>query len=380
MPRTDVLEMEPALAALFEERPARRAMPAYSARKTEDIADCLTRFFGEILPGAAPVNVGRMGGGASKEQFAFTLTQPDGSSCRYVLRMDPLEAITETSRLREYELLAAVQGLVPVPRPRWIDRDGRIFGRPALIMEMVGGVTKPSNAGLKVSGLGTLLGEPLRSQLRGQFLDTLVALHGFDWRTAPLPSFAAPDADPKQEARWVLNYWKQLWNDDSAEPIPIISYTEQWLTDNMPDCYDLVLTHGDYRTGNYLFDETSGQITAMLDWELAHIGDFHEDLGWVLMQVFGTFENGQFRASDLFGRDEFIAAYEAATGRTVNRKTLHYYDVMSSWKTYVITTATGMAAARHQHNHQDVLLTFLAATNAIFTADLVRLHAQGEPA
>ena len=53
---------------------------------------------------------------------------------------------------------------------------------------------------------------------------------------------------------------------------------------------------------------------------------------------------------------------------------------MSSWKTYVITTATGMAAARHQHNHQDVLLTFLAATNAIFTADLVRLHAQGEPA
>ena len=39
------------------------------------------------------------------------------------------------------------------------------------------------------------------------------------------------------------------------------------------------MTHGDYRTGNYLFDEESGKITALLDWELARIGDFHEDLG-----------------------------------------------------------------------------------------------------
>lgn len=380
MPRTDVLEMEPALVALFEARPARRAMGPYSARKTEDIVDCLVRFFAERVPGAVPSKVGRMGGGASKEQFAFTLTLPDASSGRYVLRMDPLEAITETSRLREFEILDAVQGLVPAPKPRWMDVDGAVFGRPASIMEMVSGVTKPSGAGLKVSGLGTLLGEPLRSQLRGQFLDYLVALHAFDWRGAHLPSFTAPDADPKQAARWSLNYWKQLWIEDGTEPIPIVSYTEQWLTDNMPEAHELVLTHGDYRTGNYLFDEATGRMTAMLDWELARIGDFHEDLAWVLMQVFGTFENGEFRASDLYGRDAFIAAYEAASGRTVNRKTLHYYDLMSSWKTYIITAATGMTAARSQHNHQDVLLTFLAAANAMFTADLVRLHAQGEPA
>ena len=149
----------------------------------------------------------------------------------------------------------------------------------------------------------------------------------------------------------------------------------------MPDSSDLVLTHGDYRTGNYLFDEASGQITALLDWELARIGDFHEDLAWVLMQVFGTFDpEGNFRASDLFGREEFIQAYEARSGRTVSRKTLHYYDVMSSWKCYIIVAANGLAAARSQHNHQDVLLTFLAATSPMFTDDLVRLLGQGEPA
>ncbi|MFM6852491.1 MAG: phosphotransferase, partial [Sphingopyxis sp.] len=134
------------------------------------------------------------------------------------------------------------------------------------------------------------------------------------------------------------------------------------------------------RTGNYLFDEASGTINAVLDWELARIGDFHEDLAWVLMQVFGTVENGRFRASDLYEREEFITAYEAASGRRVNRQTLHYYDVMSSWKTYIIVAACGMSAARHQHNHQDVLLTFLAATGAIFAHDLVRLHQQGAAA
>jgi hypothetical protein len=53
---------------------------------------------------------------------------------------------------------------------------------------------------------------------------------------------------------------------------------------------------------------------------------------------------------------------------------------MSSWKTYIITAANGMSAARAQHNHQDVLLTFLAAANVLFSNDMCRLLSQGEPA
>jgi aminoglycoside phosphotransferase (APT) family kinase protein len=135
----------------------------------------------------------------------------------------------------------------------------------------------------------------------------------------------------------------------------------------------LVLTHGDYRTGNYLFDEASGTLVAMLDWELARIGDYHEDVAWVLMKIFGTTDGGVFRASDLYEREEFIASYEAATGREVKRKTLHFYDVFSCWKCYVIVAASGMSVARAQHNHQDVLLTFLGAAGPLFIADMCRL-------
>lgn len=372
-----ILDMEPACAALVRRRAATRDQPPYAARAAAEVVDLLTRFFARQRPGHQVDHVQRMGGGASKEQFLFTLTGPDGAAAKYVLRMDPLGAITETDRQREYEILTLVQGLVPAPRPVWLDADGAHFGRPAVIMEFVAGVTKPSGSGVKVSGLGTHLGEPLRTQIKGQFLDHLVTLHGLDWRAADLPSFQAPTAHSTQAALWAFNYWKSLWRLDRHEDRPIVALAEQWLADNLPTCDELVMTHGDYRTGNYLFDEANGRITALLDWELARVGDFHEDLAWVLMQVFGTFEEGRFRASDLFEREEFIAAYEQASGRTVNRRTLHFYDVLSSWKCLVIVGANGLAAARAQQNHQDVLLTFLAAATAVFADDLCRLLSEG---
>jgi aminoglycoside phosphotransferase (APT) family kinase protein len=372
------LTMEPACAALLERRTATRSRGAYTARAQSEVEDLLAKFLSHERPGHSVGGVQRMGGGASKEQFIFTLTAPDGAAQKYVLRMDPLGAITETDRLREYEVLRAVQSFTPAPRPVWIDVDGSHFGQPAVIMEFVGGVTKPKGSGIKVSGLGTHLGEPLRSRLKGQFLEHLVALHGMDWRAAELPSFSAPTGHPTQAALWTVNYWKGLWRLDRHEDRPIAALAEQWLLDNLPDCDELVLTHGDYRTGNYLFDEESGRITALLDWELARIGDRHEDLAWVLMQVFGTAEDGVFRASDLFEREAFITAYEAASGRSVNRQTLHFYEVLSAWKCLIIVGANGLAAARAQQNHQDVLLTFLAATTAIFADDLCRLLSEGE--
>jgi aminoglycoside phosphotransferase (APT) family kinase protein len=150
------------------------------------------------------------------------------------------------------------------------------------------------------------------------------------------------------------------------------------MSDNLPDCDALVMTHGDYRTGNFLYDADSAEITAILDWELARIGDFHEDLAWMLTEVFATNDNGILRAGDLYTREDLIAAYERASGRSVNPRTLHFYDVLSSYKCYVICVANGLAVANAQHNHQDVLLTFLSATGPLFLADLSRLLAMGD--
>ncbi|KPP92613.1 phosphotransferase family protein [Erythrobacter sp. HL-111] len=368
-----MVDTEPRLAAMLEARKARRAMPPYIPQRDADIAALLESFFAREEPGATVSDVARIGGGASKEQFVFSLAGPDGETRRYVLRMDALEGITETSREREFEILTAFQGVVPVPRPIWLDAEPSHFPMPAIIMEFVAGVTKPRTDGVSVTGLGTVLGDPLRGMIAPQYFENLAAIHKFDWRAANLKHFAAPLDDPKQPTRWLIQFWKELLEQDAVTREPVLRLATQWLEDNVPDCPDPCVVHGDYRTGNYLFDEVTGQVTAILDWEMAYIGDFHADLGWLLQPVFGSSIDGVFRASDIAPPEEMIARYEAASGSAVDRAKLHYFTVFNAWKSYILVSALGMQAARSAHNHQDVLLTFLAATGPMFVDELARL-------
>ena len=161
--------------------------------------------------------------------------------------------------------------------------------------------------------------------------------------------------------------------EDETQPVPILTLAEAWMRDHLPPCSEIVMVHGDYRTGNYLFDEESGEITAILDWELAHFGDFHEDIAWTLQRTFGCMDGDTFLASGLLERDALIARYEAATGRIVDPALLRFYEILSAFKCVVMTLATGMRAVRDSHNHQEVLLSWLAPAGYIFISELCRL-------
>jgi aminoglycoside phosphotransferase (APT) family kinase protein len=367
-------DIEPGIAALLDRKAGDRNKPAYTARTAQEVSALLTRFLADQAPSARVVNLRRMGGGASKEQFVFDL-EGGSDEGRYVLRMDPLGAIVETDRARENETLEAFAGIVPAPRAKWVDADGAVFGNPAAIMTFSGGVTKPSTMGESgnVTGLGIVFDKEWRDRLKPQFIDHLVAIHGLDWKTAHLPSFQAPDADPFQAARWQANYWSRMWRDDRVKPLPVAALVETWMLENLPETRELVFIHSDYRTGNYLFDEQSGNMTAILDWELAHIGDFHEDLGWAIQRVFGCKSEGRFFVGGLFEREEFLDLYQAASGRTVDRKALHFYELLGAYKCLVMTLASGVRVASQAHNHQDALLTWLAAAGHIFHAEICNL-------
>ena len=367
------IDTELSLQNLLETRKVRRTAPAHEIQTNQSIQESLEQFFSAEQVDGKVSGVNRIGGGASKEQFLFNLTSSEGSK-RCLLRMDPTEAITETDRHREFEILNAIAGTVPVPKPLWMDRDARFFPREAVVMEFLSGVTKPSDdAEVKVSGLGTHLGPRLRDGLKQQFLDYLVAIHNFDWQSAKLRTFEAPNADLQQAARWQVEYFAELMRQDDLEHAPIVALTEAWLRHNIPACESPVLVHGDYRTGNFLFNEDSCEITAILDWELAYLGDFHDDLSWVLQRVFGTLVDGVFRAGDLFEREEFITAYEDASGRSVNRTTLHFYEVFAAYKCYLFAGASGLTVSKATHTHQDVLLTFLAGASPLFKSEMCRL-------
>jgi Phosphotransferase enzyme family len=195
-----------------------------------------------------------------------------------------------------------------------------------------------------VARRGQAFAAQLRGQLATQYLDCLARIHNADWRSADMPSFDVPDADDHPVARRQLNWWSRVCREDAVQIMPIAVLTERWLRQNIPTCNDPVLVHGDYRTGNFLFDEASGTITAILDWEYAHLGDFHEDLAWMLQALYATHQDGETYVCGLYPKDEFIGEYERLSGRTVDPKTLRWYEILCAWKCLAITLATSTKA------------------------------------
>ncbi len=371
----DPNDIEPAIRAVLDRMLQRRACGPYSARSVAQIDTRLRRLF--EAQGYRDIRISglrRLAGGASKEMFYFTLQHAEAElPQRLVLRMDPLESIIETSRRREAECLRAIRGTVPVPTVRYLDDEGEFLGQSALITEFVEGVTRPraGDAG-GVTGIGTNYGA-MAARIAPQFLANLVAIHAFDWRTAELPSFAAPLAYPEQAALWQANAYIRIWEQTAPEQIPLVSLVNRWLRENPPACDNPCLVHADYRMGNFMFDETSGEMTAVLDWELARIGDFHEDVAYVTQKLFGLVdESGRFLCCGLFTREEFLARYQALSGRTINPDTLRYYEIMNAWKSAVHTFASCLRIVADGNNHQDILLSWLASVGHTVLGEVVK--------
>ena len=372
-------DIEPSIAASLDRKAEKWSADPYIVKSDKRVKEELDAFIIHHDIAGHAVDLKRLGGGGSKEQFSFYLDAGgDLPRDRFVLRVDPKQSAIETDRRREFDILRAMGGVIPVPSARWLDADGKFFGTPALITSFVDGVTKPVDkpAG-NISGLGTAFGYGLRETLANQFIDHLVAVHKFDWRASDLPSYSAPTADRLQAARWQLNWWSRVWNDDKVEAIPTMAVAEQWLRSNLPPCADPVVVHGDFRSGNFLFDSSTKQITAVLDWELAHIGDYHQDLAYILMEPLGTRENGVSYATGLFEREWFLEQYAARSGLSIEPEKLLYYEILNCYMSIVIALATCVRSARDSQTHQDTHGTWIAALGHNLHSELCRLLERG---
>jgi aminoglycoside phosphotransferase (APT) family kinase protein len=344
----------------------RRSGPAYSPIPLERLVQSLESLLRAEIGDTFEIKDARwLSGGASKLQMAFALewNRPGVGfeQTAMVLRMEPAESIVETSRLREFQLLKACEGVVPVPPVFWCDAEAKHLPYPALIYGFAPGVTKPSNASSGVSGLGTHLPDHVRNRLAPQFVEHLAAIHLHDYRNADLSAFDVPSIGTTQCAQWGIDWWDRIWEEDSDEDIPLMRVVSAWLRRNMPILDRASIVHSDYRTGNFLFTEHDIRISAWLDWELGRIGDRHQDLAWSTNRAFGSLdEDGKtFLVCGLMPESQFFEAYEKASGLTVSAKTVHWYKVYNSYSIAVLTLATGYRIARNGKTHQDVLVTWL---------------------
>ena len=350
--------------AMLTRKMQRRHLAAYAGASLERMTSHLEAFLRDNIQGDFRLTEQRwFAGGASKIQMGFTLHwAPPGQAAtasKMVVRMEPSESVNSTSRAREFQLLRLFQGVLPVPQVHWVDADARWFPEPALIYAFSTGVTKPrATTSGQVAGIGTNFGPALRARLAPQFVKHLATIHTMPIDARQLDAFDVPSTGTTQSALWQLNRARRIWEEDRGEELPLIEVAGNWLERNLPVLDQVSVVHGDYRSGNFLFDEATSEITAVLDWERGYLGDRHRDLAWTSDHAFGHMaEDGKtFLASGIMPSDALFEAYEKASGLTVDPKRLRYFAIFNAYQLVMSAIATAYRVVRLGKSHQDVLL------------------------
>ena len=358
----------------------RRGQPPYRPVSLDQLRQGLEALLSEKLSGSFEVvNARWFTGGASKIQMGFDLRWEDPvrgpSTDRMMLRMDPAESHNATSRLREYELLKAFEGVIPVPPAYWVDEEARHFPEPVLIYGFIDGVTKPRRTATgQVSGMGTNFGTGLRERLARQFIEHLAAIHTLDTTTAGFTSMDQPELGTQQAALWQLNRARRVWEEDRGEDLPLMEVAANWLERNAPVLDHVSVVHGDYRSGNFLFEEDTGRVTGWLDWERGHLGDRHRDLSWTTQLFAGHYdEDGTYLVCGLVPLDTFYEEYERRSGLTVDPERLRWYRVLNAYQVIASTLGTAYRVVRLGKTHQDILLARVEGVWPTVAAELATL-------
>ena len=141
------------------------------------------------------------------------------------------------------------------------------------------------------------------------------------------PSWRTPGHPPALAA---LDGWEAILRRDQLEAYPELDLAAGWLRAHAPTSPRTVLVHGDFKPGNVLL--VDGAIVALLDWELAHLGDPHEDLGWVTQPL----RTREHFIPGAWERDELLGCYEELSGRPVDHDAVAWWNVLASYKTAVM--------------------------------------------
>ena len=279
-----------------------------------------------LLARAVPGCIGlesarRLSGGASQETYAIVAATTAGTR-RFALRRAPGGAVEATAYGRpgldvEARLITLARA-ARVPEPEIVHVLSPADGLGAgFLMSWVEGET----LGARIARHEDFAS--VRPQLARQCGEILARIHGIEVTAHGLDQ-VLERLDPET---FVRRQWAQYQS--FGTPQPLIDYTARWLLAHLPPPRALTLVHNDFRNGNLMVTAQAG-IVAVLDWEVAHIGDPMRDLGWLCTNSwrFGVSERVVGGFGDL---DDLISGYEAASGQTVDRAAVHFWQVFGSF-------------------------------------------------
>lgn len=276
-----------------------------------------------------------LAGGASRDSWLIE-ARIDGVMNQLVLRRDLPTQMNENALTRPQEfavMQAARDAGVKVAPVRYLCDHPAEYGIEGafFLMDAMPGIS----IGRKVIHAPELA--PAREQLPAQLAAELAKIHTID--PAPFEFLPRPAAGVSPAGQAVNETFAVL--DRLGVQSAPFEFLLRWARQHVPAAGDMTFVHGDFRIGNMLVDASG--LSAVIDWEFAHVGDPHEEIGYLCMRDW-RFGADHLHAGGLSHRETFIRAYEAASGRTVDRTTVDWWEIMGNIRWGVICLAQ---AARH---------------------------------
>jgi aminoglycoside phosphotransferase (APT) family kinase protein len=291
----------------------------------------LRDWFGAHVHGAtgAPLHAALISGGRSNLTYAI-----GDDDHEWVLRRPPLGHVLPTAHdmAREYKVLAALAGTdVPVPEVFAFCADTAVNDAPFYVMEKVDGVILRTGADVAKVPPADL------RRCSEELVDVLVAIHAVDSSKVGLDDFGHPDGYVERQVR----RWGEQWERSKTRELPAIDELSRRLRAATPTSPPPTIVHGDYRLDNtMLAPDDMGRIVAVLDWEMATLGDPLADLG--LFLIYWARDDAQTGGvgatittdAGFLSRDEVVERYAKESGRDLGE--LEFYEALASYKLAII--------------------------------------------
>lgn len=252
----------------------------------------------------------------------------------YVLRRAPLGPLAPKAHdmVREYRLLEKLHPHFPlVPEVFLLCEDADVIGAPFYLMERRQGVVIRTGIPPGFAGI-----PDTEAQVSRAFVDCLAGLHSLDVFRTDLVSIGKPDGFLERHLRG----WVERWYRAETEPLPDMDRVINWLTEQIPVSGRPSLIHNDFRVDNLMLDSGDpGRIVAVLDWEMATVGDPLVDLGLTLCYYLRRGAPGEWRQPlfdnpGWFSRQQVLDRYAEKTGCDLSR--IAWYEVLGIFKLAVI--------------------------------------------
>jgi len=288
--------------------------------------DAFARWAATELPQTtAPFTAEVIAGGQSN----ITAHVRDAEGRELVVRRPPLHGVLPTAHDmgREHRIIAALgPTAVPVPDALGYCDDPEVIGAPFYVMEYVDGIVLHD-----LDTARARLDEPARARAGESLIDALVALHAVDVDAVGLGDLARRDDLVARQ----LKRWHVQFDASKTREIPAVDRVHELLAARIPPQTESTVVHGDFRLGNCIVD-ASGEVRAVLDWEICTLGDPRADVGYVLAtwaepaDRLQAIESNPTLAPGFATRDQLLARYSTHSGRDVDA--IPYFVAFSFWR------------------------------------------------